>query len=427
MIVERKIPYQPLPSQRRFHSSRARFKGFSGPIGSGKSQALCQEAIRLTYLNQGRTGLIGAPTYPMLRDATQAALFETLGAAEIPFEFNKAEMLLTLKDTGSKVLLRSLDEYERLRGTNLAWFGVDELTYCMEEAWSRLEGRLRDPRGKRLCGFAVWTPKGYDWVWRKWIQSPPEGYECIQASPFENTHLLGSIPDFYERLRGSYDEAFFAQEALGQYLNPTAGLVYPAFDRLKNVAVLNPVEGYELHWALDFNVNPMTSLVAQVIDEEVRVVDEIVMHRASTFEACDEFVRRHGHWRDGVVVYADATSHRMQTAGTSDREMLELSLTQADVKGVRFRIPKSNPAVRDRVALVNGKLRSASGEVGVLVDGRCRELIADFERVQWSGEGVEIDKSKDPRRSHASDALGYMLWQIFQPNPRIGMGRRRLL
>ena len=50
------IDYVPLPSQRKFHSSSARFKGFSGPIGSGKSQALCQEAIRLSYLNPGAAG-----------------------------------------------------------------------------------------------------------------------------------------------------------------------------------------------------------------------------------------------------------------------------------------------------------------------------------------------------------------------------------
>ena len=73
----REITYSPLPSQKRLHSA-ARFKGFSGPICSGKSQALCHEAIRLTYLNPGRLGLIGAPTYPMLRDATLAALGDIL-------------------------------------------------------------------------------------------------------------------------------------------------------------------------------------------------------------------------------------------------------------------------------------------------------------------------------------------------------------
>ncbi len=65
------IDYVPLPSQSKFHASTARFKGFSGPIGSGKSQALCQEAIRLSYLNPGRQGLIGAPTYTTSTFQTQ--------------------------------------------------------------------------------------------------------------------------------------------------------------------------------------------------------------------------------------------------------------------------------------------------------------------------------------------------------------------
>src|ERR1039457_4874149 len=72
-IANRDIAYDPLPSQRKFHALENRFKGFSGPIGSGKSQALCQEAIRMSYVNPGRLGLLGAPTYPMLRDATQAS------------------------------------------------------------------------------------------------------------------------------------------------------------------------------------------------------------------------------------------------------------------------------------------------------------------------------------------------------------------
>ncbi len=48
---KRDIKYRPLPSQQKFHDSAARFKGFSGPIGSGKSQALCHEAIKLSYMS----------------------------------------------------------------------------------------------------------------------------------------------------------------------------------------------------------------------------------------------------------------------------------------------------------------------------------------------------------------------------------------
>src|SRR5579862_7169593 len=116
---DQSVIYCPLPSQHKFHQSSARFKGFSGPVGSGKSQALCQEAIRLSYVNPGRVGLIGAPTYPMLRDTTRASLLEALERDDIPFEFTKSDNTLVLLDGGSKILFRSMEEFDRLRGTNL--------------------------------------------------------------------------------------------------------------------------------------------------------------------------------------------------------------------------------------------------------------------------------------------------------------------
>ena len=74
-----------------------------------------------------------------------------------------------------------MEDFETAARDNLAWFGVDELTYTPEEAWLRLEGRLRDPKATRLCGFAVWTPKGFDWVYERFIATPVEGYETVLA------------------------------------------------------------------------------------------------------------------------------------------------------------------------------------------------------------------------------------------------------
>src|SRR5215467_2172248 len=112
-IKYRDIAYDPLPSQQKFHALENRFKGFSGPIGSGKSQALCQEAIRMSYLNPGRLGFLGAPTYPMLRDATQATLLDILDSSGIAYDHNKAENSLVIRDTRSKILFRQVDDYER--------------------------------------------------------------------------------------------------------------------------------------------------------------------------------------------------------------------------------------------------------------------------------------------------------------------------
>jgi phage terminase large subunit len=405
------IKYSPLLSQQKFHDSKARFKGFSGPIGSGKSAALCQEAIRLSYLNPGRTGLIGSPTYPMLRDSTLTALLETLNDNEIPFELSKADFVLTMKHTGSRILLRAVDEFERLRGTNLAWFGLDELTYTLEGAWLRLEGRLRDPRATQRCGFAVWTPKGFDWVYRKFISHPVEGYEAIHAQPFENRFLLAQVPDFYERLRGSYDESFYRQEVLGDYLNVQGGLVYHAFSRERNVRRMEVDPARPVVWALDFNVDPMCSVIAQVErNGEVSVLDEIALRRATTEQACEEFEKRFGLPRAGVVVYGDASGASMNTTGYSDYQVIRNYFATRSAKVV-YRVPKANPPVRDRVSLVNARLRNARDEVQLFVDPKCKELIDDFEQVSYEEDSTQVDKDKDRRRTHLSDALGYLIWQ----------------
>jgi hypothetical protein len=405
------IAYAPLPSQKRFHESNARFKGFSGSIGSGKSAALCHEAIRLAYLNPGRTGLIGAPTYPMLRDSTLAALLEILNANGIPFELNRSDYVLTLTDVRSKILLRSLEEYERLRGTNLAWFGVDELTYTQEEAWLRLEGRLRDPKAKRHCGFAVWTPKGYDWVYRRFISGDRSQYEVILAQPMENQHLLAAVPDFYERLRSTYDESFFRQEVLGEYLDMKAGRVYGEFDRHVHVTDLHIDLRYPLLWALDFNVNPMCSIIAQVIGDEVRVLDEIVLSRATTTDACQAFFDRYKRFSTGVTIYGDASGANQRTTGSSDYDLIRQYFARTQFRNVQIEVPKKNPTVRDRIALVNAKLRNAYGESSLKISPSCKELIRDLEEVSYKTDSAEIDKDRDPRRTHLSDALGYLVWQ----------------
>jgi hypothetical protein len=426
-IVGQEINYNALPSQKEFHECTSRFKGFSGPIASGKSQALCQEAIRLSYYNKGRLGLIGAPTYPMLRDATQTTLFSILDTQDIPYEYNKAENMLTMRDSRSRIIFRPVDDFERLRGTNLAWFGLDELTYSPEGAWLRLEGRLRDPQADTLCGFAVWTPKGYDWVYQKFIADPVTGYSAVIAKPNENRYLLEKVPDFYERLRNSYDETFYQQEALGQYLSLQGGLVYSSFSRREHVRSLRVNPNFPLLWALDFNVDPMSSVVAQIDGRTVFVLDEIALRHASTHEACEEFDKRFPNHRSGLVIYGDASGNSQHSTGASDYQIVREYFRTGYGAGVSYKVPKANPSVRERIMLTNAKLRTASGETRLLVDAKCRELIKDFEQVSYKAESNAIDKDKDRRRTHLSDALGYLLWQECRLQPAIGEHQERLI
>lgn len=424
-LESHEITYDPLPSQFDFHNCPARFKGFSGPVGSGKSQALCHEAIRLSYINHGRMGLLGAPTYPMLRSATQATLLEILESNHIPFDFYKAENMLVMTETRSRVLFRPVDEIERLRGTNLAWFGIDELTYSHEEAWLRLEARLRDGKASRLCGFAVWTPKGYDWVYRRFVSGTRNNnYQTIFAKPKENRFLA---PDYYEHLQSSYDQQFYKQEVLGEYLNITAGLVYSSFSRPAHVATLERDPNTPVLWTLDFNVNPMCSLIAQKSGPILKVLDEIVLQHGTTVQACQEFLRRIPGQRAEIIVYGDASGYAEKTSGLSDYEMVQDFMADHANLRVSYRAQKANPSVRQRINLTNGKLRSASGNIELLIDPKCKELIMDFEQVCFKQDRYEIDKERDRNRTHLSDALGYLLWSEYRHQRPIGDRQDRII
>src|SRR5215472_14513341 len=88
--------YVPLTSQAFFRILPSRLKGFSGPVGSGKSAALCFESVRNAYVNRGRQGVLAAPTFAMLRDATLTSLLRMMDECDVEFEMRKADGELTV-------------------------------------------------------------------------------------------------------------------------------------------------------------------------------------------------------------------------------------------------------------------------------------------------------------------------------------------
>ena len=112
----------------------------------------------------------------------------------------------------------------------------------------------------------------------------------------------------------------------------------------------------------------------------------------------------------------------MQTTGSSDLNVVQRFFRGGAYGRVELRVPTANPPVRERVGLVNSKLRNAAGERSLFVHGKCKELIKDFEQVAYKEDSQQIDKERNPKRTHLSDALGYLVWQEF--NPRLTAGER---
>src|SRR5207247_10822057 len=81
-----------------------------------------------------------------------------------------------------------------------------------------------------------------------------------------------------------------------------------------------------LLWALDFNVDPMSSVICQRQERPggldiVNVLDELVIANSDTHAACEAFRERTEKWADvlrrrlPVIVYGDASGDNRKTPG----------------------------------------------------------------------------------------------------------------
>ncbi len=317
--------------------------------------------------------------------------------------------------------IRSLEHPERLRGANLAWFAVDELTFCKTEAWKRLQARLRGPGAN--VGIAGWTPNGFDWVYSDFIDDGRRSelkrtHSAIEAIPGENLAYLGD--DYYEDLKASYDENFYKQEVLGEYLNIRTGRAYHAFDPLVHVSPVGYESGRSLFVACDFNIDPMAWVIGQKSGSGrglmVHALDEITLKDANVPQTCEELWSRieriTGGHNCSIDVYGDSAGNNRSHAGATSWKAFKDFFVVRGGHAMSYHIPSGAPLQKDRVALVNGMFCNSYGENRVVIDPGCAELIKDFERVGWvKGGSAALDKD-DKMRTHWSDAFGYMACQV---------------
>lgn len=433
-------------SQRKFHNNNtARYKGFFGPVGTGKTLTLCQEAVKLALTNSGLDGALAAGTNKLLRKLTEPTLEWILRTSNIPYHFIKAqtERRIVLLDTGSRMWLHSMHDPDALRGDNLAWFVVDEGTIAPWKSHEQLQARLRVKHAPLLQGCVGGTPKGFDENYDFWMRNNPnDGTRfLVRAEPGENAANLAS--DYYERLRGSLDEETYEQEVLGAFINLNAGRAYKTFDQRNNVKFVEYDSRYPICWSLDFNVSPACSVIGQEIEPImsrtqpwmydvqrpnggtiIHVFDEIALMNSGTEEACREFqekVQKYRHNGTGVLVVqvtADGTGmQRHSSSNTTDHVILRDFFRGHPWLRMVDKIASSNPEVRDRVNTVKAFCRNAAGITSLYINPRCRMLIDDLAQVGWPKDAKgnthtqRLDTSK-PMLTHISDALGYWLWKI---------------
>jgi PBSX family phage terminase large subunit len=231
--------------QRDFWESDSKYRGFFGGIGSGKSYAGSLEILKQP---SNTIGMVVAPTYPMLRDSTQRLFFDTICPKEFIKSHNKSQNETKLIN-GSTILWRSSDNADRLRGSNLHWFYIDEAAYTDDPLWNILVGRLRASIQKNSNpkdyhrGWLTTTPKGMShWTYRVFCEDQDDNFKIFQSNTKQNKYIP---KDFYDNLTKQYGGKFALQELDGAFIDLSSDFI-----RRSDIRFVHPseIQNKPLQW-----------------------------------------------------------------------------------------------------------------------------------------------------------------------------------
>ena len=401
----------------RYRNEAKRFKTVHAGRRSFKTEIAKRTLVAECMAQTNQSLFFGAPT----REQAKRIAWKDLKALTPKWAvsaISESELWIRYK-TGSELWVIGFDTPERFDGKS-QWHGgiLDEYADMKSEVWSdHVEPALRDTRG--WCWF-VGVPEGKNHFYnlveyaRSGVNEQWSDY-CWHSS--DAMH-----PDEIKEVKMRLDGRTFRQEYEGSF-ESYEGRVYCYFDGALHRTDRGIELGQPIFIACDFNVTPCLWEIGQDTKEFTYVHDEICQKNTDTFKMCTELKKRlvqlienDERWAKKYPFrfYGDYSGMgRNVNSPLSTWEIIKREFAEWNVE---FRL-QNNPHIVDRVNAVNARMRTAEGAISFGCSKSCVELIKDFEMCEM--DDLRRNKSQAGDRTHASDALGYMIHYEHSVLPRV--------
>lgn len=314
--------------------------------GAGKTFSFVAKAYDLASKNVGHTGILLEPTAPLLHDILIPDMLSFLEGNDIEHTLVKSpqpNLRIRFDNGETKILLRSLENWQRLIGVNAAFIGTDEMDTVKKEvvlmAYKKLQGRLRKGNVRQM--FNTTTPEGFAGAYE--LFEKMKMGRIIRARTYDNPYLPA---DFIKDLEDSYPPNLLEAYVNGRFVNLKSGTVYSYFDRKKHHSDIEANENETLFIGQDFNVGGCISTIHVIRGDSVIRVGEISSKDSFQIEGNI----RAEYQKNPVVMFPDSSGDSESSNATkSDISILREA-------GFIMEYPPSNGRIADRVNAFNGLL-----------------------------------------------------------------------
>lgn len=377
------------PKQQKAFDFDTQFGAAVAGVQSGKTFVGAHWSLAMIAKHAGKSGVIVAPTYKILQQATMKKFFDIAPSYRQYFKEQKGEINLP---NGTTVYVRSAENPLGIEGITAHWVWLDEGGQCSSLTWTVLRSRVSMTGGKILI---TTTPYNMGWLYQQfyvpWKEGKDSNLTFITWKSVDNPYFS---QEFYEAEKNRLPWEEFSRRYMGEF-HKIAGLIYDlSEDRI--IGPINNLIGKAeakvigLDWGFR---NPTGIIVAYLYDNAWYIVEEWKQSEKTTAEIIQ-------------VLHNLISQHKISRVFPDP----EAPDKYEECKRAGIPVYEANNDVSEGISAI----RQAIHEGRFFVYRDCKETIDEMSMYHWMDQkqGVfEKDPKEQPQKfnDHLMDAMRYAI------------------
>jgi phage terminase large subunit len=299
-----------------------------------------------------------------------------------------------------------------IKGITGMW--LEETTEFEENDFDQLNIRIRGQKSHYIQYLLSFNPIDENhWLKKRFIdKKDPDA--IVLVTTYKNNDFL-TDEDVRQLLKlAERNQLYFDVYVLAKWgvVVKSDKFLY-AFSNEKHV-----IESYEPNRHLpilisfDFNVNPMTCLIAQQTNDDVVIFDEMDLNNGSTEELCELIKAKYINWMYNMDICGDATGRNREKATRGNINQYTVIKEVLELSDFNILVPTKNSELKDSRVLCNSVLQHASPRITKNCEKTILDAVYAGIKINPMTKKMDVIKTQEEGR-HFFDNFRYCLHAVY--------------
>ena len=149
----------------------------------------------------------------------------------------------------------------------------------------------------------------------------------------------------------------------------------------------------DLHLTWDFNVDPMSCILAHKTQDKVFFFDECILENASTEMTINEIITRYPNHKGRIIINGDASGDNRSTQSERTNYVIIRNALRRHYPTniIRMDLRPFNPRIKNRIAAFNAMVKDYKGIRRIIVDPKCKWFLYNMQNLKYKIGSSEVE------------------------------------